>query len=83
MNKVKTSLESDFDFGFSVVDENELASSQEVESANERLKKMYDMIVPLLNNLSQNPEKAYIHWPDRTKKIEQFKKRLKDLLEDK
>ena len=66
-----------FDFGFSAVDESELESFQkataEVEEATasaltyeEKLNSLYNAIIPLLTNLKKNPEKDYIHWPNRT-----------------
>jgi hypothetical protein len=72
-----------FDFGFTAVSEDELekvqASIANQASSDERLKKMYKSILPLLDNLEKNPEKDYIYWPDRTKKIEEFRKRLNDI----
>jgi len=72
-----------FDFGFTLVDENELevvqqaqsqvaSVSSSVEETQEKLNKLYNAIQPLLNNLKMNPEKEYILWPNRTEKIEQF-----------
>ena len=72
-----------FDFGFTLVDENELEAvqtataqvasvSSSVEETQEKLNKLYNAIQPLLNNLKMNPEKEYILWPNRTEKIEQF-----------
>jgi hypothetical protein len=35
------------------------------------------MVLPLLNNLAKDADKnAYIHWPNRATKIEEFKKKL-------
>lgn len=76
-----------FDFGFSVVDENELdvlqqakadleQTTEEAIDAQDRLNKLYNMIMPLLNNLAKNPEKDYIFWPKRLEKIEQFRDAL-------
>lgn len=76
-------IHSAFDFGFSIVDEQELeavqVAHQQVESTSasaeqmqERLTKLYDAIQPLLNNLRQNADKEYIWWPNRLEKIEQF-----------
>jgi|TARA_B100001093_G_C26291165_1_gene785320 hypothetical protein len=43
----------------------------------QKLKTLEDMIMPLLQNLKKNPEKEYIHWPNRTaiidKQIEKIK----------
>lgn len=79
-----------FDFGFTAVDENELASVEiskkiadesvaTAEQLEARLDKLYNAIIPLLTNLKKNPEKEYILWPDRTAKIEQFEAKLFDI----
>ncbi len=76
-----------FDFGFSLVDEQELeavqtaheqiqtstASAEELES---RLTQLYDAFQPLMNNLKQSADKDYIYWPNRIQKIEQFQDML-------
>lgn len=81
---METSMSDElFDFGFTLVDENELevvqqaqsqvaSVSSSVEETQEKLNKLYNAIQPLLNNLKMNPEKEYILWPNRTEKIEQF-----------
>lgn len=76
----------DFDFGFSIVDEEDLEPLQEARSvaaasadAQSRLDKMYEMIVPLLDNLQANPKKEYIYWPNRVEKIREFKDKLQKL----
>mgnify|MGYP003329735242 CR=1 FL=1 len=72
-----------FDFGFTAVDESELEAVQKatnevsqvtstVETTQEKLDKLYNAITPLLNNLKKNPEKEYILWPNRLKKVEEF-----------
>lgn len=84
----------EFDFGFTLMDENELDAVQEVrqnlettsstvkelqEEVNEwktRTDTMYRMVLPLLKNLSANPEKDYIYWPSRTDKIQGFIEQL-------
>lgn len=42
-----------------------------------KLKQVEELILPLLYNLQKNPEKDYIHWPNRTaiidKQIEKIK----------
>ena len=79
-----------FDFGFTAVDEEELeavqkvtkkaeASQTEASSAQERLDKLYNSITPLLNNLKKNPEKEYILWPNRLKKVEQFEDHIQKI----
>lgn len=82
-----------FDFGFSVVDETELevlqqtkaeleTTTEEALDAQDRLNKLYNMIMPLLNNLAKNPEKDYIYWPKRLDKIEKFRDALDAIYKD-
>ena len=68
-----------FDFGFTLVDEDELDSAKAVASSSasatatqDKLDKLYNAITPLLNNLKANPEKEYIKWPNRVDKVEAF-----------
>lgn len=76
-----------FDFGFTAVDESELqavqvaqATIQEASTTSEvtqaKLDKLYNAILPLLNNLKKNPEKEYILWPNRIEKVEAFEDHL-------
>ena len=72
-----------FDFGFTAVDENELeavqkasttvqSATQSVEELESKVNELYNAIIPLLTNLKKNPEKEYIHWPNRVVKVEDF-----------
>lgn len=75
------SSEFDDDFGFTAVDEQQLTElsapvRNERDDAVDRLQKMYDSIIPLLKNLNANPDKEYIHWPNRKDKIAKFKAKL-------
>ena len=70
---------ADFDFGFTLVDEDELevaqtatASAAEASTTQDRLDSLYNAITPLLNNLKANPEKQMINWPNRVEKVEAF-----------
>jgi hypothetical protein len=76
-----------FDFGFSIVDEQELEAVQTAHQKAEtltttsaemesRLTKLYDAFQPLLNNLKKSADKDYIWWPDRLEKIEAFQDML-------
>ena len=76
-----------FDFGFTIVDEDELDTVQEVKKTaavaakstketQDQLDKLYNAVIPLLNNLKSNPEKSYILWPDRLAKVEAFEDHL-------
>jgi hypothetical protein len=68
-----------FDFGFTAVDESELEVAKAAEeltdavhSAEHKLAKLYAAVKPLLANLKKNPDKDYIKWPNRSKKVEEF-----------
>ena len=79
-----------FDFGFTAVDEQELQAVQQTAAkadnaeqlaltTQERLDKLYNAIIPLLNNLKKNPEKDYILWPNRLEKVEEFETHLQEI----
>lgn len=76
---------TDFDFGFTAVNEGELEAVAEVAEGSkivrDKLDELYNAIMPLLNNLQNNPEKDYIFWPDRLEKIEDFKDHLAKIYE--
>lgn len=76
-------LDGDFDFGFTAVSEDAFNASEEQlseaakQAGIEKATRVYEAIVPLLDNLAKDASKnAYIHWPDRATKIAQFKKKL-------
>jgi hypothetical protein len=58
-------LDDDFDFGFTAVDFDPTAVQAEVDTAQSKLLQLEALILPLLKNLLKNPDKQYIHWPNR------------------
>lgn len=55
----------------------EAARAADVANAHrQKLDKLYNAIIPLLNNLKKNPEKDYILWPNRLEKVESFEDHL-------
>jgi hypothetical protein len=52
------------------------ASVSEVEKLQAKVASLRNAIEPLLKNLELNPDKAYIHWPDRTSKVKAFRAHL-------
>jgi hypothetical protein len=77
----------DFDFGFTAMNEDELdavqtvtaqveSTTSEMEKLQQKLNTLRGAVEPLLKNLEANPEKAYIHWPDRTAKVKAFRAHL-------
>ena len=71
-------LDESDDFGFTFVDSSEI--QQKVTSTEDKLAGLQAMIMPLLVNLKQNPEKDTIYWPDREKKINAFIKKMNDYI---
>lgn len=86
----------DFDFGFSAVSEDELKAyerelSQQVvqkdseleqlsKTYEQKLNTLYGMVMPLLKNLAKDPDKEYILWPDRHKKVNEFIKQVEKVV---
>lgn len=72
----------DFDFGFTTVSEDVFVQAEAATQEGQlKAETMYKMILPLLNNLAKDADKnAYIHWPNRASKIEEFKKKLSSIL---
>jgi len=82
-----------FDFGFTLVDEDELDTVQEIEQkvsessttaeqTQDKLDKLFSAIQPLLNNLKANPEKELIKWPNRLEKIEAFEDHIQKIYKE-
>ena len=79
-----------FDFGFTVVNEDELEVAQKAtktatvatataKTTEDKLNKLYNAMIPLLTNLKANPEKDYILWPNRLAKVEAFEDLLQKI----
>lgn len=45
-------------------------------SLRKRLLTVVKMVMPLLNNLSREPDKPTIYWPERAIKVQEFKDKL-------
>ena len=78
---IKEIKDDDWDFGFSDDLNDALAvTADEAEKQKAKAQQIVDMILPLLNNLKKNPDKPNIVWPEREKKINEFIKRMNDVL---
>jgi len=79
MKKDTMVVEESNDFGFSIVDEEELKPV-----ADDRATKLRDMIMPLLKNLKSNPDKDIIKWRgiDRVTKIDEFIKKMNSIVDN-
>lgn len=92
MTKNTLDIDDDsFDFGFTTVSEvdfkireNQVANQvaeQVSKDADQKVQRMYKMIMPLLMNLKKDADKnEYIYWPNRAEKIEEFIKKLDTLI---
>ena len=73
-----------FDFGFTAVSEDELDIVTEhatnAATADEKVKRLHAAIKPLLANLKKNPDKDYIKWPNRVKKVEEFEAMIEKIV---
>jgi hypothetical protein len=76
-------LDLNNDFGFTAVDESDVAdplineANQTADSkVKEKLANVEKLILPLLVNLMKNPDKDYIHWPKRIPLIEKQIERI-------
>jgi len=89
----KKIVHEDFDFGFSFTNEIEdnitkleqqhKSKDEIIENLENRINILYETITIFLDNLTKNPEKATIHWPNRVEKINEYKKKLKIIAEGK
>lgn len=57
-----------------MINEHRVLVQQDVAA---KLKQVEDLILPLLFNLQKNPDKDYIHWPNRTAIIDKQIERIK------
>lgn len=80
-------FDEDNDFGFTFANEDEIVSENgthanlqvEIQDLKERLQALNKMFRPLLENLSKNPEKPMIKWPNRKEIIDKQLKKLDTL----
>lgn len=52
---------------------------QFADTQQSKFEMLYKMVMPLLSNLKADPDKEYILWPDRVKKIDAFIKKIDEL----
>lgn len=74
---------TEFDFGFSFQDDLESnlnAVTEKAAIAEDKAQTLYNMFIPLLNNLKKFPDKPNIYWPDRVKKIDSFIEKMDQVL---
>lgn len=67
----------DFDFGFTGVDVPDPAVTK---SAQDKLDALEALLLPFLVNLTKDPDKKYLHWPDRAAKMTEFRAKIDAIL---
>jgi hypothetical protein len=80
-------LEDEDDFGFTFSDEEEIVQKntdysslqEQVDDLKQRLVALNKIFMPLLENLSKDPDKPMIKWPNRKTQIDKQIKKLKTL----
>ena len=68
-----------FDFGFTATEYDPTVLEEKENRLNDykrAFELLYNDIEGLLDNLQKNPEKDYIYWPNRTEKVQEFRKRI-------
>lgn len=69
------------DFGFSTVSDEEYnrvisETADTVEEYKERLQQVEKLVMPFLVKLLKTADKSYIHWPNRSKTLEEQIKKI-------
>jgi hypothetical protein len=49
---------------------------------NNKISKIREHVMPLLQNLSEEPDKDYIHWENRVPQVNYFIKKLNEIIEE-
>jgi uncharacterized protein involved in tolerance to divalent cations len=86
-DKLAKQYESDNDYGFSAVSEEEYNSvikntAQTADDYKARLNEVEKIIIPFLTKLHSTGDKEYIYWPNRTPIIEKQIERILKLTRD-
>jgi hypothetical protein len=78
-------VNTSYDFGFTFADEEDITKpvysslNEQVDDLKKRLQAVEKIFMPFLVNLSRDPDKAFIKWPNRIETIEKQIKKLKSL----
>ncbi|NDB59273.1 hypothetical protein EB001_12615 [bacterium] len=78
-------VNDDNDFGFTFTDESEInrpvytSMEEEVTDLKDRLHAVQKIFLPFLENLSRDPDKPMIKWPNRKEVIDKQIKKLNNL----
>ena len=67
------------DFGFKLMSDDEMIDESVVNEYRDKLKSMYDLIIPLIRNLQKDPDKEVIKWPGRYHKMVALEDRIHEI----
>lgn len=78
-------IDDNNDFGFTFTNEDEItqpiysSKDEEIEDLKERLHALQKIFLPLLENLSRDPDKPMIKWPNRKEILDKQIKKLNSI----
>lgn len=78
--RISTIKMSDNEFGFSLISEKEFKEKETV--LNNKLVKITNTIMPLLQELSKDPEKSYILWENRVPVVNDLINEINKIVEE-
>ena len=70
LGELSASLQQQGENLSAVLDEVEQRTSATRDECKGKMAEVERLILPLLTNLMKNPQKEYIHWPNRTEKLQ-------------
>jgi len=70
LHEMNAALQSQGESLSSVLDEVEERTTAMREECKVKMGEVERLILPLLTNLMKNPQKEYIHWPNRTERLQ-------------
>ena len=79
-------MSDDFDFGFSAVSEEELTRpikeelTRPIKKGTDALSELSNLFLSFVGKLQANPDKEYIHWPNRIDKLKSLESKIKQIV---
>lgn len=71
LGELTSSLQQQGESLNSILDEVEQRTTATRDECKAKLAEVERLILPLLTNLMKNPQKEYIHWPNRTERLQE------------
>lgn len=81
-NSDLVNYDDEYDFGYTEFFTKDDVVKYAGKQDNDKLEKSMKLMMTFLNNLKMNPEKEFLHWPDRAKKVDELIEKLKAITEE-